>query len=231
MSAPKGRTSSLSSTTTASTPSILRNRLRKDGYNAQTDAVYDAHQAIRRGARACRGVGHRPAEDRHHGLLRRRRAGRPRPRCCSRSSTRPTRRTGDPLAGESSRPDFVGMVYPGPDAVRARAEAADPAQRAAVVHRQRRLGRHAARDLGRRVFRARCSRPRVPNLEMHIYGNGVHANGLKDRSGTPFGTWHVAVHRLVPRSRVPRQAWRGDQGGEGHRRVRGRAAEDAVSAM
>ena len=26
---------------------------------------------------------------------------------------------------------------------------------------------------------------------MHIYGNGVHANGLKDRSGTPFGTWHL----------------------------------------
>src|SRR5207253_9427491 len=26
---------------------ILRNRLRKDGYNAQTDAVYDAQQAVR----------------------------------------------------------------------------------------------------------------------------------------------------------------------------------------
>ena len=26
---------------------ILRNRLRRDGYNAQTDAVYDAQQAIR----------------------------------------------------------------------------------------------------------------------------------------------------------------------------------------
>ena len=24
---------------------------------------------------------------------------------------------------------------------------------------------------------------------MHIYGNGVHGNGLKDRNGTPFGTW------------------------------------------
>ena len=32
-------------------------------------------------------------------------------------------------------------------------------------------------------------RARIPNLEMHVYGNGVHANGLKDRSGTPFGTW------------------------------------------
>ena len=31
---------------------------------------------------------------------------------------------------------------------------------------------------------------RVPNVEMHIYGNGVHANGMKDRTGEPFGTWH-----------------------------------------
>ena len=30
---------------------------------------------------------------------------------------------------------------------------------------------------------------RIPNIEMHIYGNGVHGNGLKDRNGTPFGTW------------------------------------------
>ena len=29
----------------------------------------------------------------------------------------------------------------------------------------------------------------IPNVEMHIYGNGVHANGLKDRDGTPFGKW------------------------------------------
>ena len=29
----------------------------------------------------------------------------------------------------------------------------------------------------------------VPNIEMHIYGNGVHGNGMKDRNGEPFGTW------------------------------------------
>ena len=53
---------------------------------------------------------------------------------------------------------------------------------------------------------------RIPNLEMHIYGNGVHGNGLKDRDGTPFGTWQDAVHRLVPRPGVPRQARRRDEG-------------------
>jgi hypothetical protein len=34
----------------------------------------------------------------------------------------------------------------------------------------------------------------VPNLEMHIYGNGHHpgsgsTGGLTDRSNTPYGTW------------------------------------------
>jgi endo-1,4-beta-xylanase len=25
---------------------------------------------------------------------------------------------------------------------------------------------------------------RIPNLEMHVYGNGGHGNGMKDRNGT-----------------------------------------------
>lgn len=40
----------------------------------------------------------------------------------------------------------------------------------------------------------------VPNIEMHIYGNGRHpgdplpdgsrmSGGLTDRNGTPYGTW------------------------------------------
>src|SRR4029078_8067807 len=29
----------------------------------------------------------------------------------------------------------------------------------------------------------------APNLEMHIYGNGVHGGALKHRDGIPFGTW------------------------------------------
>ena len=40
---------------------------------------------------------------------------------------------------------------------------------------------------------------RVPNLEMHIYGNGYHpgsgsTGGLTDRIGTPMGTWQ---HRFI----------------------------------
>jgi endo-1,4-beta-xylanase len=31
----------------------------------------------------------------------------------------------------------------------------------------------------------------VPNIEMHLYGNGVHGGAMTDRSGIPFGTWQA----------------------------------------
>ena len=55
---------------------ILRNRLRRDGYNPQTDEVYDALQAIRTGARLRQGMEHRSQQDRHHGFLGGRGIGR-----------------------------------------------------------------------------------------------------------------------------------------------------------
>ena len=29
----------------------------------------------------------------------------------------------------------------------------------------------------------------VPNIEMHVYGNGRHGGGLSDRGGIPLGRW------------------------------------------
>ena len=55
---------------------------------------------------------------------------------------------GNPLAKISSRPDFVGLVYPGPTPFRGGAEVADSRRRAAVVHRRRRRRRRRARRLG-----------------------------------------------------------------------------------
>ena len=48
---------------------ILRNRLRRDGYNPQTDEVYDAQQAIRMVRAYAERVEDRSAQDRHHGIL------------------------------------------------------------------------------------------------------------------------------------------------------------------
>ena len=92
---------------------ILRNRLRRDGYNPQTDEVYDALQAIRlvrampRNGTSIRTRSASWASRRARNWPRRRRF------CLTIS----TRRTATPpiLWRELLRgPDFVGMIYPGP---------------------------------------------------------------------------------------------------------------------
>ena len=96
---------------------ILRNRLRSDGYDVAADAVNDAQQADPPGARLRQGVEHRPEQDRHHGLLGGRRAVRA-AAVLFEDFDKKNSDAADPLAGVSSRPDFVGIIYPGPDAVR-----------------------------------------------------------------------------------------------------------------
>ena len=56
---------------------ILRNRLRRDGYNPLTDEIDDAQQAIRTGTRAREGMAPRPEQDRDHGLFGGRGTGSP----------------------------------------------------------------------------------------------------------------------------------------------------------
>jgi endo-1,4-beta-xylanase len=153
---------------------ILRNRLRKDGYVAEVDAVRDAQQAIRVvRARA----GEYGIDPKKIGIL--------------------GFSAGAELAAPSAiaydspdaRPDFVGLVYPGPTPFTRDPKTSIPADAPPtfIVCAGSGDAQHAiwADDYFRAFLAAR-----VPNLEMHIYGNGVHANGMKDRNGEPFGTWH-----------------------------------------
>ena len=91
-------------------------------------------------------------------------------------------RSGDPLAGVSSRPDFVGLVYPGPTPFARNANTPVPETR------RRRSSPAPARTTRStptgRINTGAMLKARIPNLEMHIYGDGVHANGLKDRNDT-----------------------------------------------
>ena len=48
---------------------ILRNRLRRDGYNPKTDEVNDALASHPPGARSCEGLEHRSEQNRHHGVF------------------------------------------------------------------------------------------------------------------------------------------------------------------
>src|SRR5438270_3612988 len=92
---------------------ILRNRLRSDGYNPQVDAVNDMLQAIRM-VRAYAGQWHLdPKKIGAMGFS----AGAELTTAAAVSFDEfdaKNNQQGNPLAGVSSRPDFVGVIYPGP---------------------------------------------------------------------------------------------------------------------
>ena len=58
----------------------------------------------------------------------------------------------------------------------------------------------------------------VPNIEMHIYGNGRHGGGLTDRNNIPFGTWQ---YRYID--------WFRDLGFLGKAGVETKAAKDVAT--
>ena len=207
---------------------ILRNRLRSDGYIAEVDAVNDALQAIRM-VRAHAQEWHLdpnkigimgfsagaelsapaavlfPAFDQKHNAA------------------------GDPFAGISSRPDFTGIIYPGPSPF-AKNRTAPPIPRnvppAFIVCGGAGDRVHAV--WATEYFSAMLAMS-VPNVEMHIYGNGRHpgdplpdgtkmTGGLTDRGGIPFGTWQ---YRFID--------WFRDLGFLGKPGVQTKAAKDIAA--
>jgi endo-1,4-beta-xylanase len=167
---------------------ILRNRLRRDGYNAETDAVYDAQQAVRLVRAYAKEWNIDPNKIGIMGFSAGAELAAPAavlfPDFDKKNSD-----PSDPLAGISSRPDFVGVIYPGPTPF-ARNRTAPPVPRNVPPAF---LACTASGDRVHAVwameyFSAMLA-VSVPNVEMHLYGNGGHAGGLTDRNNTPFGTW------------------------------------------
>jgi hypothetical protein len=176
---------------------ILRNRLRSDGYNVTTDAVNDAQQAIRLVRAHAREWRIDPDRIGIMGFSAGAELAAPAALFFDEFDSK-NKDAGDPLAGTSSRPDFVGIIYPGPTPF---ARGATPA-----IPRNVPPSFITCAGPGDRVhavwadeYFAAMLKVGVPNLEMHIYGNGHHpgsgsTGGLTDRLGTPFGTWH---HRFI----------------------------------
>ena len=166
---------------------ILRNRLRKDGYVAEVDAVNDAQQAIRivRARAAEFGI-----DPRKIGILGfSAGAELAAPSALQYEAFDNAHGGADPRAAVSSRPDFVGLIYPGPTPF-----ARDPKTPVPVDAPPTFIACAGSGDAQHAIwaedyFHAFLA-AKVPNLEMHIYGNGVHGNGMKDRNGEPFCTWH-----------------------------------------
>jgi endo-1,4-beta-xylanase len=178
---------------------ILRSRLRRDGYNPQVDEVNDALQAIR----MVRAYAEQWKIDPHKIGIMGFSAGAELAAAASvlfDDFDNKNNGAGDPLAGITARPDFVGMIYPGPSPF-AGNRTAPPIPRnvppAFIVCGGSGDRVHAIWAI--EYFSAMLNLG-VPNIEMHIYGNGRHpgdlladgghmTGGLTDRNDTPFGTW------------------------------------------
>jgi acetyl esterase/lipase len=168
---------------------ILRNRLRRDGYDPKTDAVNDALQAIRLVRAHAKDWNLDPNRIGMVGFSAGAELAAPAALIYD-EFDKANSAAGDPLTGVSSRPDFVGLVYPGPTPF-----ARNPTPPAIPVNAPPSFlvcagSGDAQHAVWADEYFAAFLKERVPNLEMHIYGNGVHGNGMKDRDGAPFGTWH-----------------------------------------
>ena len=167
---------------------ILRNRLRRDGYNPQTDAVNDALQAIRLVRAYAKEWNIDPNKIGIMGFSAGAELAAPAAVLFDDFDKKNTGQS-DPLAGITSRPDFVGIIYPGPSPF-ARNRTPPPIPRnvppAFITCAGSGDAVHAVWAI--EYFNAMLALS-VPNIEMHIYGNGRHGGGLTDRNDIPFGAW------------------------------------------
>jgi endo-1,4-beta-xylanase len=180
---------------------ILRNRLRKDGYDVARDAVTDALQAIRLVRAHAPALGIDPRKIGIMGFSAGAELSSATAVLYEAFDTAPAD-PADPLAGVSSRPDFVGIIYPGPTPfARNRVAPAIPKDVPPAF-----LASGASGDRGHAIWAmdyfSAMLQLGVPNIEMHLYGNGRHpgdplpdgsrqSGGLTDRSGIPLGTWQA----------------------------------------
>ena len=188
---------------------ILRNRLRKDGYNAKTDAVYDAQQAIKVVRAYAKAWQLDPAKIGIMGFSAGAELATPAGLFWKEFDEK-NNVAGNPFAAVSSRPDFVGVVYPGPTPFTVpRGPNAVADWKAPAIPKDAPPSFIVCAGWGDRVHASWANdcftamlNAGIPNVEMHIYARGRHpgdpvnpgdppsTGGLTNRGGIAFGTWH-----------------------------------------
>lgn len=209
---------------------ILRNRLRRDGYNPQTDAVNDALQAIRLVRAYAKEWNIDPRKIGIMGFSAGAELSAP-AAVLFEEFDKKHNEASDPLAGITSRPDFVGIIYPGPSPFARN-------RTAPAIPRHAPPAFIACSGAGDRIhaiwaieYYSALLELGSPNNEMHLYGNGRHpgdplpdgsrmSGGLTDRAGMPFGTWQ---YRFID--------WFRDLGLMGKPGMETKAAQDIVTFL
>ncbi|HUR46281.1 MAG TPA: alpha/beta hydrolase fold domain-containing protein [Candidatus Saccharimonadales bacterium] len=177
---------------------ILRNRLRRDGYDPKTEAVNDALQSIRLVRAHAKDWGIDPNRIGIMGFSAGAELAAP-AALFFEDFDKKNASPGDPLSGVSSRPDFVGIVYPGPTPFARGGAPAIPRNTPPAFITCAGAGDRVHAMWANEYFTAMLNAG-IPNVEMHIYGNGRHpgdplsdgsrmTGGLTYRNGIPFGTW------------------------------------------
>ena len=228
----KAPTSSRSSIITASTPSFFESGC-ADGYVAEVDAVHDAHRPFASSG-ICQGMGNRPEWIGVMGFSAGAELAAPAAVLYD-DWDKKNSDSSDPFSGISSRPDFVGIIYPGPTPF-ARNRTAPPIPKdvppAFLVCGSAGDRVHTVWAL--EYYQAMLSAG-VPNVELHLYGNGRHpgdplpdggrmSGGLTDRNNIPYGTWQFRFIDWASRPRLPPEARHRNQGREGCRQLRSQPA-------
>lgn len=177
---------------------ILRNRLRRDGYSPQQDAVNDALQAIRLVRAHAKDWNLDPAKIGLMGFSAGAELSAPAAVFFEEFDQKHSD-PADPLAGVSSRPDFVGLIYPGPSPFARGANPSIPRRAPPAFITCAGAGDRIHALWANEYFLAMLEAG-ISNVEMHLYGNGRHPGdplpdgsrmsaGLTDRHGIPFGQW------------------------------------------
>lgn len=210
---------------------IIRNRLRSDGYEPKTDGVNDALQAIKLVRAYAKQWKLDPAKVGIMGFS----AGAELAMNAAllwEEFDRVNDTADNPLAKISSRPDFIGSIYPGPSLFfRAEQKPAIPRAMPPVFIACAGQGDwiHAYWAL---EFYEALLMDGVPNIEMLLYARGRHpgdktqpgeppaTGSISNMGGIPFGTWSA---RFLD--------WFRDLGFLGQPGVVTQAAKDVAAAM
>lgn len=94
----------------------------------------------------------------------------------------------DALDRESSRPDFVALVYPGWN----RAMDITPPKDAAPTFLTSAGKDDASHAIQTVEYYNALFKVGIP-VELHIYAHGGHGKAINPRGGIPFGTWHIRM--------------------------------------